>query len=187
MDLLLSALYCNEHWGEEGKQGREVASLSFTNPTFTILNQPAHTTPCHEHDALTMWWYSIGQHFCSWSQAKIYFFSMSQHNALEWCWPSKQPLTMDLIKQLMPDGHADQFWSPGPDYVSFQFFCPAANIWRAATLSETSGEQRIILINVDRRNRWLWLWPISRATIKPAIISYPVFSKVQERQRLFVG
>ena len=58
---------------------------------------------------------------------------------------------MDLIKQLMADGHADQFWSPGPDYVTSQFFCPAIS----ATSDETSGEQRIVLIRVDRRNGWL--------------------------------
>ena len=64
-------------------------------------------------------------------------------------------LTMDLIKQLMADGHADQFWSPGPDYVTSQFFCPAIILERGATFSETSGEQRTILIKVDRRNGWL--------------------------------
>ena len=138
MDLLLClALYCNEHWGEEGKQGREVASLSFTNPTFTILNQPAHTTPCHEHDALTMWWYSIGQHFCSWSQAKIYIFSFS----------TQCPGVMLAIQTASHNGFdqtADAWWTCRPVLEPGAWLCQFSILLSSCEYLESSNSERNI-------------------------------------------
>ena len=155
MDLLLCfALYCNQHGG---KQGREVTSLSFTNPTFTILNPPAHSAS-HPHSAMAWTWclhnvmvFNRPELLLMVSSKNLFLFYFTQ------CPGVMLPILTCLLSashngfDKTADGHADQFWSPGPDYVTFQFFCPAIS----ATSDETSGEQRILLIKVDRRNGWL--------------------------------